>query len=139
VAHDRQVEGLRHGGDLHPQGFSPDEKTLYIADSSVTHDPAGNHHIRAFEVVDGRRWAGGRVFASIAPGFPDGIRCDALGNVWSSSGEGLQVYAPDGDHLGKIIVPEHVSNLVFGGPKRNRLFITATTSLYALYVAVNGA
>ena len=126
---------------VRPNGlaFSPDEKTLYIADSSVTHDPRGNHHIRAFDVVDGRRLANGRIFASITPGFPDGIRCDVQGNVWSSSAEGLQVYAPDGDHLGKIHVPEHVSNLVFGGPKKNRLFITATTSLYALYVGVNGA
>jgi gluconolactonase len=126
---------------VRPNGlaFSPDEKTLYIADSSVTHDPQGHHHIRAFDVVDGGRLANGRVFASITPGFPDGIRCDVQGNLWSSSGEGLQVFAPDGDPLGKVFVPEHVSNLCFGGPKKNRLFITATTSLYALYVAVNGS
>ena len=126
---------------VRPNGlaFSPDEKTLYIADSSVTHDPAGNHHIRAFDVIEGRRLAKGRVFTEISPGFPDGFRCDTQGNVWCSSGDGVQVFAPDGTRLGKILVPEHVSNLCFGGPKKNRLFITATTSLYSLYVNANGA
>ena len=83
---------------VRPNGlaFSPDEKTLYIADSSVTHDPAGNHHIRAFDVVEGRRLAKGRVFTQISPGFPDGFRCDTQGNVWCSSGDGVQVFAPDG-------------------------------------------
>ena len=126
---------------VRPNGlaFSPDEKTLYVADSSVTHDPAGNHHIRAFDVIEGRRLAKGRVFTEISPGFPDGFRCDTQGNVWCSSGDGVQVFAPDGTRLGKILVPEHVSNLCFGGPKKNRLFITATTSLYSLYVNANGA
>ncbi len=126
---------------VRPNGlaFSPDEKTLYIAESSVTHDPAGNHHIRAFDVIEGRRLAKGRVFTEISPGFPDGFRCDTQGNVWCSSGDGVQVFAPDGTRLGKILVPEHVSNLCFGGPKKNRLFITATTSLYSLYVNANGA
>ena len=126
---------------VRPNGlaFSPDEKTLYIADSSITHDPGGNHHIRAFDVIEGRRLAKGRVFTEISPGFPDGFRCDTQGNVWCSSGDGVQVFAPDGMRLGKILVPEHVSNLCFGGPKKNRLFITATTSLYSLYVNANGA
>lgn len=126
---------------VRPNGlaFSPDEKTLYIADSSVTHDPQGNHHIRAFDVVGGKRLVSDRVFTEISPGFPDGFRCDSAGNVWCSSGDGVQVFAPDGTRLGKIAVPEHVSNLCFGGPKKNRLFITATTSLYSLYVNVKGA
>jgi gluconolactonase len=125
---------------VRPNGiaFSPDEKTLYIADSSVTHDTQGNHHIRAFDVIDGKNLAKGRVFAQVSPAFPDGFRLDVQGNLWSSSGEGIQVFAPDGTRLGTIFVPEHVSNLCFGGFKKNRLFITATTSLYALYVAVNG-
>jgi gluconolactonase len=129
------------GDFVRPNGiaFSPDEKTLYVADSSVTHDSEGNHHIRAFDVIDGRTLANGRVFAHIDPGFPDGFRCDVEGNVWCSSGEGIQVFAPDGVRLGTIYVPEHVSNLCFGGPKKNRLFITATTSLYAIYVGTNGA
>lgn len=126
---------------VRPNGlaFSPDEKILYIADSSVTHDAQGNHHIRAFDVVGGKRLVSGRVFAEISPAFPDGFRCDTEGNVWCSSGDGVQVFAPDGTRLGKILVPEHVSNLCFGGPKKNRLFITATTSLYSLYVNANGA
>ena len=125
---------------VRPNGiaFSPDEKTLYIADSSTTHDAQGNHHIRAFDVADGERLVKGRVFAQVSPAFPDGFRLDIQGNLWSSSGEGIQVFAPDGVRLGTIFVPEHVSNLCFGGLKKNRLFITATTSLYALYVAVNG-
>lgn len=126
---------------VRPNGlaFSPDEKTLYIADSSVTHDPQGNHHIRAFDVVGGKRLVSGRVFTEISPAFPDGFRCDSTGNVWCSSGDGVQVFAADGTRLGKISVPEHVSNLCFGGPKKNRLFITATTSLYSLYVNASGA
>ena len=79
-----------------------------------------------------------RVFTEINPGFPDGFRIDVDGRIWCSSGDGVQVFAPDGTRLGKIRVPEHVSNLCFGGLKKNRLFITATTSMYALYVAVTG-
>ena len=128
------------GDFVRPNGiaFSPDEKLLYIADSSVTHDPQGNHHIRAFEVVEGKRLTGGRVFTQIDPGFPDGFRLDVDGNIWCSSGDGVQVFAPDSMRLGKILVPEHVSNLCFGGLRKNRLFITATTSLYSVYVGVNG-
>ena len=128
------------GDFVRPNGlaFSPDEQTLYIADSSVTHDPQGNHHIRAFDVVGGKRLAHGRVFTEINPGFPDGFRIDIDGRIWCSSGDGVQVFAPDGVRLGKILVPEHVSNVCFGGLRKNRLFITATTSVYAVYVAVNG-
>lgn len=128
------------GDFVRPNGlaFSPDEKTLYIADSSVTHDPQGCHHIRAFDVVDDKRLANGRVFTVINPGFPDGFRIDVDGRIWCSSGDGVQVFAPDGVRLGKILVPEPVSNVCFGGLRKNRLFITATTSVYAVYVAVNG-
>ena len=128
------------GDFVRPNGlaFSPDEKTLYIADSSVTHDPQGNHHIRAFDVIEGKRLANGRVFTEINPGFPDGFRIDVDGRIWCSSGDGVQVFATDGTRLGKVRVPEHVSNVCFGGLKKNRLFITATTSVYAVYVAVNG-
>lgn len=134
------VLSLVMGDFVRPNGiaFSPDEKTLYISDTSVTHDPAGHHHIRAFDVIDGRTLANGRVFAVVSPGFPDGFRCDTQGNVWTSAGDGVHCYAADKTLLGKILVPEHVSNLCFGGLKRNRLFITATTSLYAVFVAVNG-
>jgi len=126
---------------VRPNGlcFSPDEQTLYIADSSISHDPGGNRHIRAFDVVDGRRLANGRVFATIGPGAPDGFRTDIEGNLWTSAGDGVHVYAPDGTCIGKVRVPEPVANVCFGGPNRNRLFITATTSLYAIYVGTRGA
>ena len=130
VAHDfRQPNGL---------AFSPDETTLYIADSAASHDPATPRHIRAFDVV-GDRLTNGRVFASIDTGIPDGFRIDTSGNLWSSAADGVHCFGPDGVLLGKILVPQTVSNLTFGGPKKNRLFITATTSLYAIYVTATGA
>jgi gluconolactonase len=119
--------------------FSPDESILYIADTGGSHDPNGPHHIRAFAVRDGERLSEGRVFAEINPGLADGFRLDVDGNLWTSAGDGVHCYSPAGELLGKIKVPEVVSNVVFGGPKRNRLFITATTSLYAIYVAQAGA
>jgi gluconolactonase len=118
--------------------FSPDESKLYVVDTGGTHRKNGHRHIRVFD-VDGARVANGRVFAEVAPGFPDGLRVDTDGNVWTSAGDGVHCYAADGGLLGKIRIPEVVSNLVFGGPKRNRLFVTATTSLYSVYVANNGA
>jgi gluconolactonase len=119
--------------------FSPDEKKLYIADTGGSHDPGGAHHIRVFDVIERRKLARGRVFAEISPGLADGFRLDADGNVWTSAGDGVHCFSPRGELLGKILVPEVVSNVCFGGPKRNRLFITATTSLYAAYVCQVGA
>jgi gluconolactonase len=117
--------------------FSPDETLLYIADSAFSHDTSAPRHIRVFDVESGRL-RNGRVFAQIDAGLPDGIRVDREGNIWSSAGDGVHCFAPDGTRLGKIFVPETVANLTFGGPKRNRLFIAATTSLYAIYVAATG-
>lgn len=126
---------------LKPNGiaFSPDESMLYVADTGVTHTENGPHHIRVFDVVDGKRLANGRVFAEIHPGLADGFRVDQAGNVWTSAGDGVHCYSPLGTLLGKILIPEVVANLTFGGPNRNRLFITATSSLYSVYVAVAGA
>ncbi len=120
--------------------FSPDEKFLYIADSGISHRQDGPHHIRRHTVSDGDRLDRGKVFAEIEGGFADGFRCDEQGNIWTSYGTGNAVatYAPDGTLLGKIDLPEAVANLTFGGPIRNRLFITATSSVYALYVGVRG-
>lgn len=118
--------------------FSPDERRLYIADSGASHDGSKPRHIRAFDVKDGKLTRG-RVFAEIDAGIPDGIRIDLAGNLWSSAADGVHCFAPDGHRLGKILVPEAVANLTFGGPRRNRLFITATTSLYAIYVTATGA
>ena len=118
--------------------FSPDESLLYIAESGSSHDPGVPPVIRRFR-VSGAGLSGGEVFATLDNGLPDGIRCDTEGNVWSSAGDGVHVFAPDGTLLGKVRVPQRVSNLTFGGPRRNRLFITATTSVYLVYVAATGA
>jgi gluconolactonase len=118
--------------------FSPDESRLYIADSAASHDPAAPRHIRVFH-VSGGRLSNGRVFALIDKGIPDGIRVDLDGNIWSSAADGVHCFAPDGTRLGKVLVPEVVSNLTFGGPRRNRLFITATQSVYSIYLATTGA
>lgn len=118
--------------------FSPDGTKLYIADSGASHDPDGPRHIRAFQVGIGGRLTGGEVFATIDAGIPDGLRVDVRGNVWTSAGDGVHCLSPQGELLGKILIEEPVANLEFGGPRGNRLFITATTSLYACYVATAG-
>ena len=119
--------------------FSPDETRLYVADSAVSHDPSAEPIIRVFDVVEGKRLTNGRVFCRLDAGLPDGFRLDVEGNLWTSAGDGVHCFAPDGTLLGKILVPQTVANLTFGGPRKNRLFITATRSLYAVYVDVSGA
>ncbi|MFN3825828.1 MAG: SMP-30/gluconolactonase/LRE family protein [Pseudorhodobacter sp.] len=118
--------------------FSPDETRLYVADSAASHDPDAPRHIRAFD-VDGDRLTGGNALAIIDAGLPDGIRVDDEGRIWSSAADGVHCFDPQGVRLGKVLVPEIVANLTFGGPRRNRLFICGTTSLYAVYLCVNGA
>mgnify|MGYP001461215814 FL=1 len=118
--------------------FSPDETKLYVADSASSHDIAAPRHIRVFDVVDGRRLSNGRVFCDVDNGLPDGFRVDVEGNVWTSAGDGVHCFSREGKLLGKIRVPQVVANVAFGGPRRNCLFITATRSLYAVYLAVNG-
>ena len=113
--------------------FSPDESHLYIADTGHP------NCIRVHEVVEGNALGQGRTFAEVRPGGADGFRFDETGNLWTSAGDGVHVYAPDGTLLGKIRIPEVVSNLAFGGIDKNRLFVTATTSLYSVYVALRGA
>jgi gluconolactonase len=110
--------------------FSADEETLYIVDTRRS-------HIRRF-TVDGDALTGGEVFATCDAGSFDGLRLDATGRVWAAAHDGLHCFAPDGALLGKLLVPEIVSNLTFGGPKLNHLFITATTSVYTLRVNFNG-
>ncbi len=118
--------------------FSPDQKRLYIVD---TGQPAGKPQpIRVFDVVDGKRLTNGRLFCDMAIGNgSDGIRCDVDGNVWAGSDDGVYVVAMDGKPIGRIRLPECCANLCFGGIKRNRLFMTASQSLYALYVNTKGA
>jgi gluconolactonase len=130
---------------LRPNGlcFSPDEKRLYIVD---TGQPQGKPHpVRVYDVVDGSRLANGRIFCDMGQGGSDGIRCDVDGNLWAAAGwggegyDGVHIFAPDGLLIGKITLPETCANLSFGGAKRNRLFMTASQSLYSLFVNTQGA
>lgn len=119
--------------------FSPDESRLFIADSGLSHDPEGPHHIRVFDLTDENTLEGGAVFVEIDPGVPDGFRFDVEGNLWSSARDGVHCFDPEGTPLGKIRMPQMVANLTFGGPRRNRLFIASTHTLCAVYVGVSGA
>ena len=127
-------------GDMErPNGlcFSPDETRLYVVDT-----PGGAKTTHVYDIVDGKA-VNGRLFFDAMPGYADGIRCDTEGNVWCgfSGGpgqDGVAVFAPDATLLGRILLPERCANLCFGGRKRNRLFMTASQSVYALYVEAQG-
>jgi gluconolactonase len=121
--------------------FSPDESLLYVSDTSVGlgRDSRDGHHIRVYEVFGGRRVKNGRVFAAIEPGLADGFRVDTAGNVWTSSADSVQIYAPDGVRLGAVPVPEVIANVCFGGPDRSTLYIAASTGLYRLPTRARGA
>jgi len=119
--------------------FSLDERRLYVADTGATHVEDGPRHIRVFDVDEKGSLSGGDVFATCTDGLFDGFRLDEAGRIWTSAGDGVHCYESDGTLIGKILVPEVVANVVFGGPKRNRLYICATTSLYSLMLPVNGA
>jgi gluconolactonase len=125
---------------VRPNGiaFSPDEKRLYVADTGATHVKDGPRHIRVFDVDDQGSLSGGGVFATCTQDLFDGFRLDEAGRIWTSAGDGVHCYDSDGTLIGKILVPEAVANVVFGGPKRNRLYICATTSLYSIMLPVNG-
>lgn len=111
--------------------FSPDETRLYVADSGRP------KHIRVFE-VQGDSLGEGKVFCKIDNGGPDGIRSDSQGRVWSSAGDGVHIFAPDGKLIAKILVPEGPANLCFGGKDFKTVFITARTGLYKISVNVAG-
>jgi gluconolactonase len=127
--------GIAAGGFARPNGlaFSLDEQTLYVSDTG------GPNHIRAFSVGDDLSLSGGEEFAKCTAGVFDGFRLDTEGRIWTSAGDGVHVYHPDGTLLGKVHVPEVVANVQFGWPKRNRLYMCGTTSLYAILLPVNGA
>lgn len=119
--------------------FSPDEKLLYVVDTGRTHGAHHPAHMRVFDVNDKGIPSGGKVFAESSAGLFDGFRLDEDGRIWTSAADGVRVYDPDGSLIGKVLVPEIVANVCFGGPKRDRLFICATTSLYSVRLFVNGA
>ncbi|WP_077003313.1 SMP-30/gluconolactonase/LRE family protein [Variovorax sp. KK3] len=121
--------------------FSPDERRLYVVESGLV-----PRRIRVFDLsADGQRLENDRVFLQTDPeGSPDGFRCDVDGNLWAGWGtgegrDGVMVFAPDATPIGRIALPERCANLCFGGPARNRLFMAASQSLYALYVNTQGA
>jgi gluconolactonase len=129
--------------------FSPDYKKVYIADTGSSHYDNAPKNIKMWDVVDGTKLRNGREYVAMQlgdkSGLADGIRCDTDGNVWAASGwvgdgyDGVHIFAPDGTRIGQILLPEICSNVCFGGPKRNRLFMTAGQSLYAVYVEALGA
>ena len=113
--------------------FSPDESILYIADSGSP------KHIRSFSVNPDGTLSNGKVFTKLDRGGPDGIRCDFQGRVWSSSGDGVQVFNPDGTLIARILLPKGAANLCFGGPNGRTLFMTARDQLHAVETLVTDA
>lgn len=125
----------------HPNGlaFSRDERQLLVVDSGFTESATGPRHIRCLNLDDtGTRLQQSHVFAECTEGVFDGFRIDQQGRVWVSTAGGVNCYASDGRLIGKVHVPEMVANVAFGGAQRNRLFICGTTSLYAIYLKING-
>jgi gluconolactonase len=118
--------------------FSADEKQLFIADSGRSHSPDAPHHIRMFDVTADGHLQNGHVFAEIDPGVPDGFRVDEDGNLWVGAGDGVHCFDCNGKLIGKILTPETVANVTFGGARRNRLFIAATSTLFAVYLNTRG-
>jgi gluconolactonase len=127
---------------IKPNGlaFSPDERFLYIADTGASHAPDGPRHIRRFEMSNASNCFLGSslIFAECTAGLFDGFRVDTQGRIWTSAADGVHAYSSEGELLGKIRLPEVVANLCFGGPKRNRLFICATSSIYSCHLTVTG-
>jgi len=124
--------------------FSPDYRKLYISDTGVTHKEGHPRVIESYDVVGTSSLENRQVFYDMGNAMSDGFRCDIDGNIWTSAGwsgeggDGVVVLAPSGEKIGMIHTPEPVSNLCFGGVKRNRLFITAGQSLYSLYTDAQG-
>ena len=120
--------------------FSPDEKRLYVAETGDQAQPHPRQCIRVFETSsDGLSLTGGAEFHTVKPGYCDGMRVDEDGNIWSSAADGVHCISPDGDLLGKVLVPNRVSNICFGGRTKNRLFIGGSHTLYAIFLNRRGA
>ena len=119
--------------------FSPDETRLYIAETGNQTEQTPRQYIRVFNVEpDGATLSGGDIFHKIDSGCCDGMRVDEHGNIWSSAADGVHCISADGELLGRIFVPHRVSNVTFGGPAKNRLFIGGSTTLYAIFLNCRG-
>src|SRR6187401_538264 len=125
---------------IRPNGlaFSADEKKLYIVDSAGGRTKGQPKHIRVFDVGEGGKLTGGAEFADCTAGRFDGMRFDTEGRLWAATDDGVHCIETDGTLIGKVKIPEICSNVCFGGPKRNYLYITATNSLYGVMLHVNG-
>jgi gluconolactonase len=150
---------IEHPEIYKPNGlcFSPDYKKVYVCDTGASHYEKAPKNIMVYDVVDGKKVKNGREFVSMEmqphgrpraekqAGFADGIRADTEGNIWIGAGwvgdgyDGVHVVSPDGGRIGLILLPEICANVCFGGPRRNRLFMAASQSLYAVYVEAQGA
>jgi len=134
-----------------PNGIalSPDERLLYVADSSGVRRPGGNRHIRVYDLTTGVGEGAepdtgpvaknGRILARMERGVADGLRVDEVGNVWTSDGDAVAVLAPDGTRIGEVVIGEIVGNLCFGGRDGSELYITASAGLYRLPTRIRGA
>ncbi len=118
--------------------FSADEKTLYVADTGTMFSADATQHMRSFAVADDGACSDNGVFHTVDAGVSDGFRLDTDGNIWSSAADGVHCIAPDGRLLGKVFVPEIVSNVCFGGRGGSQLFITGTTSIYRITLNRDG-
>jgi gluconolactonase len=132
--------GIAAGDFDGPNGlaFSPDERRLYVSETGDQTTAAPKQYIRAFDVMPNGTLSGGDIFHKIEPGYADGLCVDEDGNLWSSAADGVHCIDPDGRLLGKVLVPARVSNLTFGGPAKNRLFIGGSHTLYAIFLNRRG-
>jgi gluconolactonase len=119
--------------------FSPDESVLYISDSGFTHGDDRPHHIRAFDVVNGKTLTNSRIICEVSPHVPDGLRVDTDGNLYVASGDGVQVFTPEGEMLGKFLTTEVAANCCFGMADRQTFFICATSSVWMVRLKSRGA
>jgi gluconolactonase len=120
--------------------FSPDESVLYVGDTGRTHGEFRPHQLMAFDVVkNGTALANPRIFTVIEPWVPDGFRVDVDGNLYVTAGDGIQVFNPKGEMLGKILTPQTAANCSFGMSDNQTLFIGATTSIWSIKLNTAGA
>ncbi len=112
--------------------FSPDEDYLYVSETGKRHDPLAKTGLYKFKVLGNQKLSKSYEYLALDAGKPDGFRIDSEGNIWTSAGDGVHCISPDFKLLGKIYIPEVVSNVCFGGRAKQTLYITATNSIYSI-------